>query len=474
MKPLPMVIAALTLALLGGAIWYSEKHPPKPESDSEAKPAVKMTSIKEADITKLRISHPASPEDAATTLEKDAKGGWTITEPKKLPAEEGSVRSLLQALSGLEAEQVIADKAGDWKTYGLETPKVKVEATLSSGKPLEVLLGNDAPTGSPTYARIPGDDRVFGVSSSVKSSFQKTSAELRDKRLLRVDAEKVTKVVLSNGKNAGDQALEFARNGADWKIVKPHVMRADNYSVEDLIRAGASSYDSIVAEDDNSKEAKAHNFSKPFAVLTAVDPAGEHRLTVIEEKTAAPKPKGKPAAKSDTDTDSAVISFYYVKSSDLTGVYKLTSSSSTALGKAVDGYRNGRLFDLSFTDPEKIELRDGSLQIVIDKKFDKDKKEDQWFKGKTQVTSDKVQSLLSQMRRLTAASYTSDDAAEQAKYGIPRATIEVKVTMAGKTQRAVFAAQGDKFYAARDGDPATYEVAALEVQDLKKFIADLK
>src|SRR5258708_11038837 len=106
MKLLPMVIAALTLALLCGGIWYSEKHPPKPETDSEAKPAVKMTSVKEADITKVRISHPAATEDAVVTLEKDPRGGWSITEPKKLAAEEGSVKSLLQAISGLEAEQV--------------------------------------------------------------------------------------------------------------------------------------------------------------------------------------------------------------------------------------------------------------------------------------------------------------------------------------------------------------------------------
>ena len=224
------------------------------------------------------------------------------------------------------------------------------------------------------YARIPGDDRVFGVGAGVKSSFQKTVDDFRDKRMLRVDAEHVSKLTLTNSKNAGADSLEFARNGADWQIAKPRVMRADTYSVEDLIRArrGQLRFGGRFGQRQWQGKPRRHNFAKPFAVLTAIDPAGEHRLTVIEEKTAAP-PAAKSAAKKGTPDDPGSF-IYYAKTTDAPGVYKLAQPSTASLSKPVEGYRNGRLFELSLNDPDKIELRDGNARLVIDKKTDAAKK----------------------------------------------------------------------------------------------------
>jgi hypothetical protein len=464
-KPLPLLAAALVLALLGGGIWYSEKHPPKPDTDVEAKPAVKMVSIQEDQISKIRITNLE--KDVVTTIEKQPRGGWSITEPKALPADPNDMKLLVANLASLEAEQVVTDKNTDWTTYGLDKGKLKVEATLGGGKTLQVLFGNQAPTGDPVYARVSGDDRLFGVAPGTKGNFEKNSGDLRDKRLLHVDTDQVSKMLLTSAQNSGDKALEFGHAAAEWQILRPFPMRADNYAADDLLHAGASNFDSIVAEDDNDKEAKKHNFSKPWAVLSVFDPSGEHKLTVIEEKV-----KAKPATAGKGSEDTVL---YYARTSDAPGVYKISQGSVATLGKPVAGFRNGRLFDLNFNDPEKIELRDGDLRLTIDKKTDQSKKEDQWFNGKKQLAGEKVQSLLSQIRRLAAATYPSEDAAQQSKFGLDKPVVDVKITMAGgKAQRAVIASAGGKFYAARDGDPATYEIQALEVTDLKKFISDLK
>src|SRR5258707_198164 len=109
MKPLRLLIAAVALALLGGGIWYSNQHPPKPETAPEAKPATKLTTAKDAEISRLHIVKTDGP-GAVTTIEKDGRGQWNITEPKKLPADDANVKSLLTAISTLEAESVIAEK----------------------------------------------------------------------------------------------------------------------------------------------------------------------------------------------------------------------------------------------------------------------------------------------------------------------------------------------------------------------------
>ena len=77
--------------------------------------------------------------------------------------------------------------------------------------------------------------------------------------------------------------------------------------------------------------------------------------------------------------------------------------------------------------------------------------------------------------RLRPGGYTSEKTPppRRPKYGLDKPVIELKITAGGKVQRAVLSQQGEHYYAARDGDASTYEIAPLEVQDLRKFIADL-
>src|SRR5437762_162772 len=110
MKPLRLLVAVVALALLGGAIWYSEKHPPKPESAStvDSTPKVKMLSVKEDQIGKVRLVHPDT--NSVVTLEKDARGTWNIREPKDTAADDSNVKSLISSLAALESDQVVAEK----------------------------------------------------------------------------------------------------------------------------------------------------------------------------------------------------------------------------------------------------------------------------------------------------------------------------------------------------------------------------
>jgi hypothetical protein len=470
MKPMRLVVALATLALLGGAIWYSDKHPPKADSAAtEAKPAAKMLSIKEDQINAIHILHPDT--NASVTLDKDIRGTWTIREPKEMAADPTAAKALAAAFAGLESEQVVSDKTSDWASYGLDQPKLVVQATLADGKKAEVDLGNDAPTGSPTYARVNGNgvpagssDKLFGVSSAIKGSLDKSAADLRDKRLLRVDVDRVSKVLLTNQEGAKGKQMEFARSGTEWQFVQPHTMQAENYAVEDLVRTASNAYDSVVAEDDKDKDVKKYDFSKPWATIEAVDPAGSHRLTIVQEIVKADK--SKPGSTEQKN--------YYVKTSEMPGVYKILPTTAATLGRTVESFRRTAIFEMSFADPDKLEMRSDNTRITIERKPDKDKKGDQWLNGTKPVNSEKVQVIINLMRRLSAKSYPSDEASEQAKYGLDKPTVDVKVTIAGKTQHLMLVSQDGKAYVAREGDPTTYEVDNVEFGDLKRLITEVK
>ena len=159
--------------------------------------------------------------------------------------------------------------------------------------------------------------------------------------MLVFEQDKLSRVELS----AKKQEIEFGRNKEQWQIVKPKPFRADDSKVEDLIRKLGDAKMDLSASDDDQKKAAAA-FSSGTAVATAkvTDASGTEELQVRKNKDD-----------------------YYAKSTAVEGVYKVTSDLGTALDKTVDDFRNKKLFDLGFTDPEKIEFHDGAKAYFLTK-----------------------------------------------------------------------------------------------------------
>ena len=87
----------------------------------------------------------------------------------------------------------------------------------------------------------------------VKSSFDKSVNDLRDKRLLTFNSEKLTSLELTTKKSD----LTFGKNNqGDWQIVKPGPYRADSFQVEELVRKlGDARMDLTGAAADEKKDA---------------------------------------------------------------------------------------------------------------------------------------------------------------------------------------------------------------------------
>ncbi len=104
--------------------------------------------------------------------------------------------------------------------------------TEKDNKTQKVLIGDNTPTGNAVYVALAGDPRVFTLASYNKTSLDKSAKDLRDKRLLVFEQDKLSRVELT----AKKQAIEFGRNKDQWQIVKPKPLRADDSKVQELIR----------------------------------------------------------------------------------------------------------------------------------------------------------------------------------------------------------------------------------------------
>lgn len=438
MNPKSLLIAVGILAILGGAVYYTKENPP---STGDENP--KIVSVESDQVQELTISRP---EADPLTVQRGEDDKWQFGPPLTIPANSSSIGLLVDSAASLEADRIVEENVTEWQPYGLDQPSLTLDLKLKDGTTHRVLYGKETPTGSALYARLDGDPRLFTVYSYSKSSFEKSVFDLRDKKLLRADADKISRVVL----DAGGRSIEFGKSGeASWQILKPQPLRADNFTVGDLARAVQNAEMTAVVEEGEATKSKV-DFSKPFATVEVVDEAGQHTLTVI---------------KADEK--------YYARSSDLEGVYEVSSTMAESLNKQLDDFRNKKLFDFGFNDLARLQLRDGDTRVAIEKKDDK------WVlasEGGREVESRKVQTLIDSLRNLSATSFASDNAAEKDKYGLGSPAIEAEVTQAesAATEKVVITSpSAERVYAARDGQPTTYEVEESAVEEIQRSITEL-
>jgi len=209
-----------------GGFWSNKKQTAATKSPTDT--TTKMLTIPDGDVQEVRVKKLTG---EVLDLRRDT-GKWRIAEPQPLGADQDAVGSMVSSLTSLNADKVIEEKATDLKPYGLDIPTLDVVVTKKDGKTAEVLVGDDVPTGSGAYAKLADDPRVFTIGTFVKTGLDKKPDDLRDKRLLTFDSDKLTRVELQ----AKGQTIEFGKNSSnEWQILKPQPMRADGSQVDGLV-----------------------------------------------------------------------------------------------------------------------------------------------------------------------------------------------------------------------------------------------
>lgn len=435
MKLTGLVIATVLLAALIGLLYWSNRHPASTETASAATPAPpKILSVNEADLTKVDL-HKSNGDQLA--LARNGSGAWEILAPKPMTADQSAVDSMLGTFNSLTSDRLVNDKTSDLSAYGLSKPSLEVDLTEKSNKTQKLLIGDDTPAGSGAYAMLAGDSRVFTIPSYTKTSIDKTANDLRDKRLITLDPDKISRVELV----ASKQDIEFGRNKEDWQILKPKPLRADNTQVGDLLsKVTSARMDASTSEEDARKAATAFTSGKPVASAKVTSDSGTQQLDVRKNKDD-----------------------YYAKSSIVPGVYKVTSDIGQALDKKLDDFRNKKLFDFGFDDPNKVEIHDGAKAYYLTRK-----NEDWWDGSGKKLDSSSVQPLLGDVRGLSASKFVDS--------GYTSPSIEMTVTSndGKRVEKVAIAKSGKDYIAKREGDSSLYQLDESAVTDVQKAAADLK
>jgi hypothetical protein len=434
MNPGRMLIASVVLAGLAIAVVWSNRTEKAKVGQPSADKAVKILSIKEDQVKQIDIKRRTG---ESTTVKFNDSGRWQITSPVALDADAGAVATITSASANLNAERVVDENATDLASYGLAPPLLEVDIGTKDGKTTKLLLGENTPAGNGVYAKLDGDPRLFTTGGFNKSTFDKVAKDLRDKRLLKFDQEKLSRIEFT----AKKQTYEFGKTGAnEWQIVKPKAMRVDAALMDGLvIKLKAASMDTSGADEDAKKAAAAFSSAPVTAVVKVTDPGGTETLEVRKAK----------------DT-------YYAKSSVADGVSKLAKEMGDSLDQAPGDFRNKKVFDFGFSDPTRVEVKDGAKNAVYEKSGEK------WTSAGKTTDSTSIQAFLDKLRDLSATKFP------EAGFTTPAVTLTVVSNGGKRTEKVEIAAAGASFIARRDGESSLYELDANAVKDLRQAAGDIR
>jgi hypothetical protein len=131
--------------------------------------------------------------------DKRGEGGFRLLEPsgEGLTADEGLADDLAQTLGALSVERWVDEKGADAGPYGLDKPRLLIEAELFEDAPLggkkKLTVAIGAPAGAGSFARAGGDPAVFVAPSALEAAADRW---LLRRAATQIDPEAIRRVTL--------------------------------------------------------------------------------------------------------------------------------------------------------------------------------------------------------------------------------------------------------------------------------------
>lgn len=426
MRGLRSFLVLLVVAVgLGAFVYYDSKKPPADDKKQEKV----FADVQSDKIEQVTVKAEAGDQ---TTLQKQGTA-WQITQPAAVPADEAEISGIATSLASLQVQRVVDEQATDFKQYGLDPARIEV-AFKAGGKDHRLLLGQKTPTGADIYARLPGAPRVFLVSAYLDATFNKSTFDLRDKTILKIDRDKVDRVEMQTP----GRTVTIAKQGADWRITSPSDARADFGAVEGIVgRLNTSPMKSIVtSEIKDPKDLKEYGLDAPAATVRVGTGSSQAGLAI-----------GKSAG------EGAV----YAKDLARPMIFTVDAALADELKKPAEEFRVKDLFDARAFNTTRVEATRAGQTVAFEKEKDAWK---QVTPAAKPADTAKVEALLTALAATRATGFEEKTAATGLE--TPELTISVKFDE-GKQEKVTFARKSGNAFAQRDGDTAAkIDVGTLE------------
>jgi hypothetical protein len=436
-----LIVIALPLS------WFAYRDYQKPAGDDGPKKD-KVFTVESDKIDEISVK---SEGGERTRLQKSGTE-WKIASAADAKPDTGEISGLTSNLSSLELERVVDENPPDLKEYGLAQPRIEV-AFKSAGQEHTLLIGQKTPPGTDLYAKRADDKKVFLIPSHIEGTFNKSTFDLRDKSVVKVDRDKLDALEFT----AGDRSSRFVRPAGEWQIAAPVQARADFSAIDGLVsRLAGLQMKSLV--DTPDADPKKYGLDKPAA--TVKFGSGSSQATVV---------LGGKAAEGTV----------YARDLSRAPIFTVESNVLDELKKDPSEYRQKDLFDARSFNATRIEIVRAGQTHTFEKTKAKNKEgqdEEKWRQVSPQTRAldqASFDALVSALTGIRATGFVDAPAAAKA-LAAPELAVTIKFDEGKKEEKVTLGKAGTDAFASRAGEPGAAKVDASGIDNAAKALQELK
>ena len=420
----------LFLATIGIGAYVSLRELKQPTREDRALLADQVMSVAPDTVTQLILKN-----SKGTVTIEHADRGWRLA-PQQLRADESRVSGVLDQLSPLTAERILAgtpEKPLDYAAFGL-APEQGSVTVVANGRLTTLLFGHVTPVGQLRYAKLADHPQVYLVPASSYDEWDVPLEQLRDSSLMPMRGWTVESLAVQ----AAPMPFSLAYHDDAWWVAAPFQDRADRTEVSALVnRVNSLRIDRVVEDAPQVEHVAEWGLDHPKAELVVGLKDLPAPITIV---FGAPVP------------DAAGM--VYAKRSDEPALYAVAASDVDALLLDPHSLRSKACFEFFTGQVSKVALQRG------DAGWTAVKQNGQWKAdpGELPLDTERVESFLNTAADLRVDGFEAAPG-DLAGYGLnpPEGRLAIWTTGKETPQRVLIGAAAPKTenrYGQIEGRPA--------------------
>jgi len=384
-------------------------------------------------------------------------GAWRLTRPLAVSADAETIGDFLDKLQQQKVKDFVAEAPKSLVPYGLDRP---VRVAIHTGRDKEratkeLLFGAVDAVKQIVYAMRPGEPSVLSLPERAWALLPKNVGALRNKVLVEVEREKVTRIELESPKGA----VTLSREGDRWRVAAPEALPADQVEAGAILFKLRELRARAFLSDDATGIAR--YLAKPTVRVTLTERDAPAPTTLL----LAPSPEkrgGQPSA--------------YAAVAGKGPVVLVEGKALDELARSLTDLRDRTLLPgLEPRDVKRLRLSAAGATVVLERSGEVDWK---FVEGATgTVKGASVENLLYALRALKWKALAAPGSEAAATYGLAPPAFEATLLRGDGTEiGAVLVGKrdGDVIYAKLKALPAVYAVDPTQLGPLPKLPDELK
>ena len=391
-----------------------------------------------------------------TLAVEQVDGRWRLTRPVALAADTETVTAFLDKLQSTRIKEFVAESPKSLVPYGLERPiRVSIRTGRDKDRVTASLLIGTVDKAKGVYAMRPGESSVLLLPAETWELVPKNVAVLRNKVVVEIDRDKVTRVDLESPK--GKVGLTQEQNR--WRIVAPENLPADQVEAGALLFKLRDLKAQGFLTDDASGIAR--YLARPTVRVT-MGATGAAAPTTVLLAPAPDRRAGKAMA--------------YAAVAGRGPVVLVGADALDGLTRSVTELRDRTVLPaLEPRDVRTVRVRAGGQTLVVERSGEADWRIIEGGTGPAKGSN--VENLLYVLRGLKWKAIAAPGGQDPMRYGLDSPTFEATLLRAGGAEIAtvlVGRREGDHAYVKLKVLPAIYDVDAKALGELPKIPDDFK